>query len=688
MTFLAPAALVLLSLLAIPIVVHLFKPRKTKPQPFSSLRWLKESQQRLSRRIQWHQWLLFLVRAGIVAALVLALARPFLGGDRDAAVDRFVLIDTGRLMKVAGKDGTPIDRARRVAERIVSSAGHGDRTAVLTSGAAPTVLIPLSRDAGTQLGRLESLKATDADPSVSESFNLLATLAGGSGRPIELVVVTANHRAGWRPSDVQTLAETLGPRLKTRVIDVAEPIASNAWIASARVLGDGDERLVRVDVGCAGDAKEQRTLRLTGAGPDESTALTLVPGKIARAHFRLPADQPTKGSIVTLELEPNDTMPEDDRYFLALEPTTAARVLLAEPDGSSPYLRAALDALSAANPGTLRITHRIGAALTADDLADVDVVILAGSVAADDVLAERLKNGLGVIAFAGPGNGNGPWTKFAPIAGNPQPIERGDAPATLASIHWSHRVFASLWDPRLNDISSVSFRRYLKLEDLPDSAIAARFDDGTPAMMDVAHGAGRVLVWNASADDTWGDLPRARSFVPLIDRMLAYLAGPPVARVGEPARLPLPAGVREARLVTPTGDEVPGRIETQASHSWLHTDPLAVAGIYKLTVDGKEHAIAVNVGRDASAPAGVDAETLRAWWAPVPVEVESGDAALARLQGNGSWPIAPILVVLAGVLLLVETLYVTWLCPRRNPTVAQGVVPRHGILKPLGTETA
>jgi hypothetical protein len=78
MTFLAPAGLRALGLLAAPIIVHLFKPRRMPPLPFSSLRWLRAAPQRMSRRVQWHQWLLFMLRAGIIAALALALARPWL----------------------------------------------------------------------------------------------------------------------------------------------------------------------------------------------------------------------------------------------------------------------------------------------------------------------------------------------------------------------------------------------------------------------------------------------------------------------------------------------------------------------------------------------------------------------------------------------------------------------------------
>src|SRR5262245_44513290 len=99
LTFLAPAALIGGLLLAIPVIVHLFKPRRMKQTPFSSLRWLRATRQRLSRRIQWHQLLLFLLRAGFITALALALAQPLWSTDRqNRSADRYIVLDVSRSM--------------------------------------------------------------------------------------------------------------------------------------------------------------------------------------------------------------------------------------------------------------------------------------------------------------------------------------------------------------------------------------------------------------------------------------------------------------------------------------------------------------------------------------------------------------------------------------------------------------
>src|SRR5882672_10828972 len=99
LSFLAPGALVGVLLLAIPILVHLFQPRRVRQTPFSSLRWLHLTQQRLARRIKWHQILLFLLRAAFIMLLVFALAKPMLHEPGAAGVvERFIVLDVSRSM--------------------------------------------------------------------------------------------------------------------------------------------------------------------------------------------------------------------------------------------------------------------------------------------------------------------------------------------------------------------------------------------------------------------------------------------------------------------------------------------------------------------------------------------------------------------------------------------------------------
>ncbi len=161
MTFLAPAAFVGLLLLAIPVILHLFKPRQVRQTPFSSLRWLHLTQQRMARRIQWHQVLLFLLRATFLTLLVVALARPLLvprGGA--GSLDRVLVLDVSRSMgRLPEGRSRPIASARSLAAQMLKQMQPADRAAVLLTGATTQVLAPWTSDPAPYLAALQSAEA-------------------------------------------------------------------------------------------------------------------------------------------------------------------------------------------------------------------------------------------------------------------------------------------------------------------------------------------------------------------------------------------------------------------------------------------------------------------------------------------------------------------------------------------------
>jgi hypothetical protein len=78
MTFLHPALLLGLPLVAIPVVLHLLLRARPKHYVFPALRLLQQRQLQNVRRLRLRQLWLLLLRMGVIAAVVVALARPSL----------------------------------------------------------------------------------------------------------------------------------------------------------------------------------------------------------------------------------------------------------------------------------------------------------------------------------------------------------------------------------------------------------------------------------------------------------------------------------------------------------------------------------------------------------------------------------------------------------------------------------
>lgn len=752
-TFLSPLALVGGLLVAIPVAVHLFRPRTVRVREFSSLRWLRPAQQRLARRIQWHQMLLFLLRSGFIAVLVLALARPMFSPQGGGGLmERFVVIDVSPSMAYAAADRpSPAAAAAQNAATVLLQGVGGDRTAVLLAGRETRVLAPLSASIEGPLAVLRGIVPTSGDGTLTSALEtirlLLADRRAAAG--VEIVFLTDNQQHAWDQAAIADFVRALGDGardVRVRVIDTGVAGPQNAWIASARLVevgrGDAARRVIRVQAACIGAGGPQRTVRLTGlAGqPERSQPLAIEPGRLATVDFGLPAALDLRGQVATLDLDPADDLAADDRWFLDLDPQGATRVLVIEPESSRPetlrpafHLRTALTALATAHDRGLEVETRTVGAVAAREFTAADVIVLCGvpdlpepAVAA---LEDRVASGGGLALFLGPEidadfyntrlhRAAAPDRSLLPAPIVPAPAfdpaagVRRPEPTPLAAIRWSHPVLAPLHDPVFGDLAQARFtpHRRIETERLDAARVLAWIGSATPAIVEHAVGPGRVLVFNTTADDTWTDLPRRRSYVPLIDRVIAHLGGGPAGRTftaGDTVMLAAPDIGPEDRIeiITPTNRRLPAQLRPRAGHASdslpsgrgvLQLDTTDDVGVYRVVktagaaaarapegapaaddpaadrgdTGGGERDVmrfVVQAGRGESILGAIDAATLERWWAPVPCAVQSSEAAARDVAVRGGrLTLWPWLVAGAAVMLLAEMYLVHRLCPQMN----------------------
>ena len=88
-----------------------------------------------------------------------------------------------------------------------------------------------------------------------------------------------------------------------------------------------------------------------------------------------------------------------------------------------------------------------------------------------------------------------------------------------------------------------------------DAMVLARFDDGSPLLVERSAGAGRSLLLAAPLDAAAGDFPLQPAFLPFLRRLLLHVAGYEPSRpwrtTGEVGALP--EGLKEPVVATPAG---------------------------------------------------------------------------------------------------------------------------------------
>jgi hypothetical protein len=144
--FMHPALAFGAFLAVVPLIIHLLNRRRHKPLAWGAMRFVEAAYKRTHRRMQMENLLLLLLRMAAVAALALAVARPFvgrgaLGSLTESSRDLVLMIDGSASTGYRADIETTFDRIVRRAQVIVDSLNADrDRVHLLLLGSEPRLL--------------------------------------------------------------------------------------------------------------------------------------------------------------------------------------------------------------------------------------------------------------------------------------------------------------------------------------------------------------------------------------------------------------------------------------------------------------------------------------------------------------------------------------------------------------------
>ncbi|MFO0585001.1 MAG: BatA domain-containing protein [Anaeromyxobacter sp.] len=601
-----PALLWGLLAAAIPLVVHLFFRRRPRPTPFPAIDFVLRARKEQESRLRLRKILLFAARTLLLLAVAAALLRPKLEspGAATAAVPvgpraTAIVLDASGSMRYRLGGKALFERARSDALGALTDLTTEEPATVVVCGAeAPRADAP-AFDRGAVRRALEaaapSAAYADLTNCVAEAARALGADQAQAGLGKRIVVATDLAASAWRldakPPQVDGPNGPVTPEVT--VLDAARGAAlPNASISGLGVVPDfsAGPRGYRVNVQLsnAGEARKDASLTLSlGTGKDAKTVI--------RSFVDLPADAAAKKSLalsfpqggpalVRVALPPDGLAEDDTRALPVLVPREVRALVV---DGSPSPVRFRDEAIfvdqalsSPASPVRARVVD--AEAFPAEDLSKVDVVMLLNvrdptAKAAD--LVRFVENGGGLFVSVGDQVDVDAWAKalpaLLPMALNVEKTaaDRGqpDAAARAArfdEVDFQHPALSIFGGEAKEGLMGVRTYRYLTVKPIskgPAAHVMARFDDGSPALVEARRGKGRVLLFTSTADRDWTDWPIRTSYLPAMQRFAGWLAGgleerreTPVA-VGEPRRLVLEEGEALAGLLAPDGRELRGR---------------------------------------------------------------------------------------------------------------------------------
>lgn len=484
MSFLAPWALLMAAAAAVPLLLHLLRRRSGTRVDFPAVRYLLRAEKEHAREVRLRNFLLMMLRVGIVLAVALAVARPiavFPGvGHPPTAVA--LVLDNSLSSAAAGADGPALARLVAAAQAVLAGVGSADAVTVVTADAEASTGSP------EELHRLlEALRPLEGAGDVAAALERARTLLAASEQPERrLVLLTDAQASQWREvalADATVFAlpsSTVSNRAIARV-EVEPPFWNPRGSVRASLRGDSASWRLVVD---------GRSMARGTASPGAPIVARVQPGG--------------RGWMAgALELEPDELRLDDVRHFAVHVGEPPALTVDA---ASGAFVRGAMDAL---------------------------------------VDAGRARRGSGIYVGSAE-RALRPGLLFAPS--DPLRVADANRALERAGIPWRFGQRREGAAPlRGAGVDGASARAWYALQPAGSAAANPRSDTlarASGAAWAVA-GDGYVLI-ASPADDAATDLPLRAAFVPWLDALVAErlsVAAGVVLDVSPGQRVTVPSGV-------------------------------------------------------------------------------------------------------------------------------------------------
>jgi hypothetical protein len=538
MNFLAPAFLAGLAAIAVPILIHLIHRERKTVVEFPSLMFLQRIPYRSVRRQKIRHLLLLILRCLAIALLVAAFARPFFEKKHPlvsttGAREVVILLDRSSSMGYADR----WTKARDAAKKAVSGMTGTDRATLITFAGDASVATEPMATPDRVIASINATKLSSEGTRFAPALKLASQIIAASTLPRrEVVLISDFQKVGWAnhneivfPQGTVVTPIDLG---KGAIADVAV-----AQVTTSRdSTGERDHTTVAARLINTGPAIKSVGATLAVGGRDAQTVRVTLPPhgaqQVAFAPIAVPSGA-TKGAVRATP----DSLTQDDVLNFTIAPDEAVAVLIVDPVGARENQNLFLSrAFAIGDRPSFRVDQKSADALTPRDFDGRALVVLNEATPPSGAVGARLRalidGGGGVVIVPGasrPETWPAEWRAIMPATIGAVVDRTEDAGGTLSSVDYAHPIFELFNAPRSGDFSTARFYRYRALTPQPNASVIARFDDGSPAVVERTVGAGKIVLWASSLDPYWTNLPLQPVFLPFVHQL-----GKHVGRYADP----------------------------------------------------------------------------------------------------------------------------------------------------------
>jgi Mg-chelatase subunit ChlD len=534
MSFLTPLFFIGVAALAAPILVHLVRRTRARKIQFPALVFVRQVPQRTIRRRTLQNVLLMLLRCLAILLIVIAFTRPFFTSGSSAksttaAGATVILVDNSLSMRRENF----FAEAQRRAEAAIDDARNDEQIALVSFDKRYAVTNRFTNDKSRLRTVVRTLNAgwdgTDYEQALRGAESLLSEVQ--TNGPKRIVMISDFQAPGWRQGNATfKLANTTqlttldvsgnnpAPNVAITDVEARGVVFGQKYLDNLAVhvsnFSDTPRDHVQIDFQINDQTVEKRDVSLNSRDSRvvEFSGFNLNDG----------------ANRCTIEIASSDFAP-DNRFYFTLRRETPAKALIIESASrgrsDSLHLQSALT-----TDDNLPFTFNLKSTGSVDpaSIAEAKLVILndAGAInsALADALAKFVNAGGQLIISTGPqtqaDSFNNALQQLAPaVLREPVQTKAGESAANT-DIKFDHPIFEVF--QQSGRLAGANVIGYFRSEPRATATVLARFEDGSPALIEGTAGKGRVLLFTSSLGPSWNDLPLTPLYLPFIHQMVRY----------------------------------------------------------------------------------------------------------------------------------------------------------------------
>ncbi len=541
MTFLNPLLLFGLFAAAIPIVLHFFNLRKLKKVEFSTLSFLKELQKTKIRKIVLKQWLLLVIRVMIISLLVMAFARPAIKsvslGSSAAKTTAVIIIDNTFSMSLVTDKGSYLNRAKLAAKKLLNNFQDGDEISVIGVGQLSNEIPPPISNKEQLIKKIEEIEISFASRTLHNAIEKAAQVLYQSknfNKEIYLLTDLQKGRIYNTSSELSPIKKTSSGNVLFYLIALNEKKPLNLGIDELMPDNQIFEKSKKISFTASvknysDQPVNNNIVSLFINGKRNAQQSISLPAGESREVFFETTLQDTGLVEIASELEEDDILQDNKRFFSVYVPNKLSVLFLADNSADNKFIKLALGFPI----DKIKITEKYLSQLSSLKLKEYDAVFLIGSenFPEGDNIKSYVKDGGGLILMPGSQSSLQNYQQVCRAFNISVPstavgkLNSTESIMQFSKVDFQNPLFRDLFEEKSNpQIESPEIYFYFKTTSGAGGRNIISLLDNSSFLSEYKVGRGKILAFASSLTLSWSNFPLKSLFSPLMNKILLHCA--------------------------------------------------------------------------------------------------------------------------------------------------------------------